>query len=102
MVITLVLATFILLVAHDYYLQRRHARLLEAKTAAPEVRQEAPVFSAMNVVGGFKTPAHLAYHPSHSWAAKESRQVVRIGLCDFCARVGGPDFPNEFAGRGAW
>jgi glycine cleavage system H lipoate-binding protein len=102
MVITLVLATFILLVAHDYYLQRRHARLLEAKTAAPEVRQEAPVFSAMNVVGGFKTPAHLAYHPSHSWAAKESRQVVRIGLDDFAARVVGQIDQIDLPARGRW
>ena len=36
MVITLVLATFILLVAHDFYLQRRQARRMEVKEAAPE------------------------------------------------------------------
>jgi len=88
MVITLVLATFILLVVHDYYLQRRHAHLMEMKTVAPEVREEAPAFP-MNVVGGFKAPAHLAYHPSHTWAMKESRQVVRVGLDDFAARVMG-------------
>ena len=65
MVLTLVLATFILLVAHDYYLQRRQAHRMEVKSAAPEAREEAPAFP-MNVVGGFKAPAHLAYHPGHS------------------------------------
>jgi glycine cleavage system H lipoate-binding protein len=102
MVITLVLATFILLVAHDYYLQRRHARLLETKTATPEVREAAPIFSAMNLVGGFKTPAHLAYHPNHSWAAKESRQVVRVGLDDFAARVVGQIDQIDLPARGRW
>jgi len=102
MVITLVLATFILLVAHDFYLQRRHARLLEAKTAAPEVREAPPVFSAMNLVGGFKTPAHLAYHPNHSWATKESRQVVRIGLDDFAARIVGQIDQIDLPARGRW
>jgi len=101
MVITLVLATFILLVAHDYYLQRRHARLLEMKTAAPEAREEAPPFS-MNVVGGFRTPAHLAYHPGHAWAMKESRQVVRVGLDDFAARVVGQIDQIDLPARGRW
>jgi glycine cleavage system H lipoate-binding protein len=102
MVLALVVTTFVLLVAHDYYLQRRHARLLEARPAAPEVRQDAPVFSAMNVVGGFSTPAHLAYHPNHSWAVKESRQVVRIGLDDFAARVVGQIDQIDLPARGRW
>jgi glycine cleavage system H lipoate-binding protein len=101
MVITLVLATFILLVAHDYYLQRRQAHRMEVKSAAPEAREPAPAFS-MNVVGGFKTPAHLAYHPGHTWAMKESRQVVRIGLDDFAARVMGQIDQIDLPARGRW
>jgi glycine cleavage system H protein len=101
MVITMVLATFILLVAHDYYIQRRHARLLETKIAAPEVRAQAPAFP-MNAISGFKTPAHLAYHPSHSWAAKESRQVVRLGLDDFAAHVVGQIDQIDLPARGRW
>ncbi len=101
MVITLVLATFVLLVAHDYYIQRRHARLLEAKTVTQEVRDQTPAYS-MNAVSGFKTPAHLAYHPGHSWAAKESRQVVRIGLDDFAAHVVGQIDQIDLPARGRW
>ncbi len=40
MVLTLVLVMFILVVAHDYYLQRRQARRMEVKSAAPEAREE--------------------------------------------------------------
>ena len=101
MVITLVLATFVLLVAHDYYIQRRHARLLEAKTVTQEVRDQTPAYS-MNAVSGFKTPAHLAYHPGHSWAAKETRQVVRIGLDDFAAHVVGQIDQIDLPARGRW
>jgi glycine cleavage system H lipoate-binding protein len=101
MVITLMLATFILLVAHDYYLQSRQARIVEAKTAVSVAREEASAFS-MNVVGGFKTPAHLAYHPGHTWAMKESRQVVRVGLDDFAARVVGQIEQIDLPARGRW
>ena len=101
MAITLMLAMFILLVAHDYYLQKRHARLLEVKSVVPETREEIPAFP-MNVVGGFKTPAHLAYHPGHTWAAKESRQLVRVGLDDFAAKVVGQIDQIDLPARGRW
>jgi glycine cleavage system H lipoate-binding protein len=101
MVLTLVLATFILVVAHDFYIQRRQAHRMEVKAAVPEVREEAPAFS-MNVVGGFKAPAHLAYHPGHAWAMKESRQTVRIGLDDFAARVVGQIDQIDLPVRGRW
>src|SRR5208283_1515593 len=70
-------------------------------TAAPEAQVEASAFP-MNVVGGFKTPAHLAYHPGHTWAAKESRQVVRIGLDDFAARTVGQIDQIDLPARGRW
>jgi glycine cleavage system H lipoate-binding protein len=101
MVLIGVIVTFILLVGHDFYLQRRQAHRMEVKSLVPEARDEAPVFS-MNVVGGFKTPAHLAYHPGHTWAMKESRQVVRIGLDDFAARVMGKIDQIDLPARGRW
>lgn len=101
MAIAFMLATFILLVAHDFYLQRRQARRMEVKEAVPETRGEAMAVP-MNVVGGFKAPAHLAYHPGHAWAMKESRQVVRVGLDDFAARVVGQIDQLELPARGRW
>ena len=101
MVPTLVLVTFILLVAHDYYLQWRLARRTKAQAVAPEAREEAPAFP-MNVVGGFKAPAHLAYHPGHTWAMKESHQLVRVGLDDFAARMVGQIDQIDLPPRGRW
>jgi len=101
MVLTLVLLMFILVVGHDFYVQRRQARRMEATSPTPEAREEAPAFS-MNVVGGFKTPAHFAYHPGHAWAMKESHQVVRIGLDDFAARVVGQIDQIDLPARGRW
>ncbi|HTS67633.1 MAG TPA: glycine cleavage system protein H [Terriglobia bacterium] len=101
MVLTLVLVTFALLVAHDFYLQRRQARRLEVKDVATVAQAEATGFP-MNVVGGFKAPAHLAYHPGHAWAMKESRQLVRIGLDDFAARVVGQIDQIDLPARGRW
>ena len=101
MVPTLVLITFVLLVAHDYYLQWRQGHRLGAKGAKPEAQAEVMAFP-MNVVGGFKAPAHLAYHPGHAWAVKESRQVVRIGLDDFAARVVGQIDQIDLPVRGRW
>lgn len=101
MVPTLVLVTFILLVAHDYYLQRRQARILEMKPGVPDAREEASSIP-MSVVGGFKAPAHLSYHPGHAWAARESRQVVRVGLDDFAARLVGQIEQIDLPARGRW
>jgi glycine cleavage system H lipoate-binding protein len=101
MVPTLVLATFILLVIHDLHSQRRQSQRLEAKATAPEASQQAsPV--PINTVGGFKAPANLAYHPGHAWAMKESRQIVRIGLDDFAARLIGHIDQIELPARGRW
>jgi glycine cleavage system H lipoate-binding protein len=113
MVLTLVVAMFIVLVAHDFYVQRRQAQRMEVRAAVPEVRpaqqpdsrskdrDKAPAPS-INVVGGFQAPANFAYHPGHAWAMKESRQVVRIGLDDFAARVVGQIDQIDLPARGRW
>lgn len=101
MTIVLVLAMFVLVVGHDFYVQKRNAHRMEARGAAPKALEQAmPV--PMNVVGGFKAPAHLAYHPGHAWAMKESRQAVRVGLDDFAARVVGQIDGIELPVRGRW
>ena len=105
MVLTLVVLTFVLLVAHDYYLQKRQERWLTARGESPKPQpgvREAGPRAAMNSVGGFEAPAHLAYHPGHAWAMKESRQVVRIGLDDFAARVVGQIDGVDLPARGRW
>jgi glycine cleavage system H lipoate-binding protein len=101
MVPTLVLLTFILLVAHDGFLQWRLARRAKVKTLALEAGEQVPGFP-MSMVGGFRAPANLAYHPGHAWAMKESHCLVRIGLDDFAARVVGQIDRIDLPARGRW
>jgi glycine cleavage system H lipoate-binding protein len=99
MVAVLVLATFVVFVLADYYLQTRRPQ--PVVIATPTVDTEEVVFP-LNMVGGFKVPAHLAYHPGHAWAMKESRQLVRIGLDDYAARLLGRIDQLELPARGRW
>jgi glycine cleavage system H lipoate-binding protein len=95
----LVFAMFTMFVLVDYYFQRRRPQPVEMKVTEAQAEE---VSIPMNIVGGFKVPAHLAYHPGHAWAMKESRQVVRIGLDDFAARLVGQVDLVDLPARGRW
>ena len=99
MVAALVLITFICFVVVDYVLQTRQARAVKAVAASAEPKEMS---FPMNIVGGFKLPAGLSYHSGHAWAAKETRNVVRIGLDDFAARLLGKIEQLDVPARGRW
>jgi len=99
MVAFLVLATFIIFVLVDYYWQTRRPQPVQMASES-EVPEEATF--PLSVVGGFKLPAPLAYHPGHTWAMKETRQVVRLGLDDFAARLIGHLDEIQLPARGRW
>jgi glycine cleavage system H lipoate-binding protein len=100
MVAVLVLTTFVIFVLVDYYFQRRSPQPVVAAARTAQEREGIPF--PIGVVGGFKLPAHLFYHPGHGWAAREGRQVVRIGLDDFAARLLGQIDQIELPARGRW
>jgi len=99
MVAALVLGTFVCFVIVDYYLQTRQPRAARAVVALAEPEEAS---FPMNIVGGFKLPAGLSYHSGHAWAAKESRNIVRIGLDDFAVRLLGKADELELPARGRW
>jgi glycine cleavage system H lipoate-binding protein len=99
MVAALVLVTFICFVIVDYFLQTRRPQAVKA--VAPTAEPEELSFP-MNIVGGFKLPAGLSYHTGHAWAAKESRNVVRVGLDDFAVRLLGKIEQLDLPARGRW
>jgi len=99
MVAVLVLATFVCFVIADYFLQARRSHAVKAVVQAAEA-EELPF--PMNIVGGFKLPAGLSYHVGHAWAAKESRNLVRIGLDDFAVRLLGKIDQVDLPARGRW
>jgi glycine cleavage system H lipoate-binding protein len=83
----------------DYYFQRRRPQPAQAVrvTQRPELGE-----SPFAVVGGFEIPGRLSYHPGHSWAAKEMRSTVRVGMDDFAARLLGKVDRVELPARGHW
>jgi glycine cleavage system H lipoate-binding protein len=87
-------------VAVDYFLQTRRPQAAKAVVVASAEPEE--VSFPMNVVGGFKLPAGLWYHSGHAWAAKETRNVVRIGLDDFAVRLLGKIDQLDLPARGHW
>jgi len=99
MVAALVLATFVCFVVFDYFLHTRRPQAVKAVMALAEPEEAS---YPMNIVGGFKLPAGLAYHSGHAWAAKESRNVVRIGMDDFAVRLLGKVDQLDLPARGRW
>jgi glycine cleavage system H lipoate-binding protein len=99
MVAALVLGTFICFVVVDYFLHSRRPEAAKVVVASAEPEE---VSFPMSIVGGFKLPAGLSYHSGHAWAAKESRNVVRIGLDDFAVRLLGKIEQLELPARGRW
>jgi len=99
MVAVLVLVTFICFVAVDYFLQGRRAKELRAAAPAPEVEEWNLPF---NVVGGFNLAPGASYHLGHTWAAKETPKVVRVGLDDFAVRLLGGVDQLDLPARGRW
>jgi glycine cleavage system H lipoate-binding protein len=100
MVAALVLGTFICFVVVDYFLQSRRPQAAKAMVVASAEPEQ--VSFPMNFVGGFKLPAGLSYHSGHAWAAKETRNVVRIGLDDFAVRLLGKIDQLDLPARGHW
>jgi glycine cleavage system H lipoate-binding protein len=99
MVAVLVLGTFLCFVVVDYFLQTRRLQL--AKVAATSTESEKASFP-INIVNGFKVPPGLSYHPGHAWAARETRNVVRVGLDDFAVRLLGKIDQLDLPARGHW
>ncbi len=99
MVAVLVLTTFICFVAVDYFLQSRRPKTLEVAAPSPEPEQQ---FVPVNIVGGFKLAPGASYHAGHTWAAKETRNIVRVGLDDFAVRLLGGIDQVDLPARGRW
>lgn len=81
MVVLLVVLTFAAFIAADYLLNREKYRLpIEELRPMPQV-------SEAYSVQGLAVPAHLHFHPGHTWVAKEGESYARVGLDEFAARL---------------
>jgi glycine cleavage system H protein len=101
MTVILVLATFIGFLLVDHFMSRGKAPVFAGQSAT---RREpvAPILQP-NLVGGFKVPENVRFHPGHTWALSESPNLVRIGVDDFASKlVGGKIESVQLPQRGQW
>lgn len=84
MTVILVLLTFVAFLLIDHLFSKKSVAVQPAVQTARRPTQ--PVSSA-GVVGGFKVPENLRYHPGHTWALGEGPSLVRVGIDDFAAKL---------------
>jgi glycine cleavage system H lipoate-binding protein len=99
MTVILVLITFITFLTIDYFLSRGKQPVIQVAPAATRqvVRPLEP-----SLVGGFKVPETLRYHPGHTWALSESPNLVRVGIDDFAGKINGAIEKISLPQRGQW
>jgi glycine cleavage system H protein len=86
MTVLLVLFTFAIFLAIDYFRTRQDA--------VPRLKPA--------LVGGFEVPGNLRYHPGHTWALSESPNLVRVGMDDFASKLTGKMESITLPQRGQW
>jgi glycine cleavage system H lipoate-binding protein len=100
MVPLLVLGTFLIFIVLDWLLSRNKVKAPVMATAPAPAR----VLPRVNPehVEGFLVPDRLAYHPGHSWLARERRNLVRVGADEFAAALAGAVDKIELPKPGQW
>jgi glycine cleavage system H lipoate-binding protein len=99
MAVLLVLFTFAIFLTIDYFRSQKHT---EKQPALSMVRSENLSRVIPAVVAGFKVPENVSYHPGHTWALSESRELVRIGMDDFASKLAGKIDAITLPQRGRW
>ena len=102
MTVIMVLSTFVVFLLIDHFFSKKPAAQLAAQPAArvTEALPEPRLQPAL--VGGFRVPDNLRYHPGHTWALNESPTLVRIGMDDFASKLVGKIDHLSLPQRGHW
>ena len=100
MTVLLVLFTFASFLLIDHF-RSRHAVVQPALQVAAAKQETAPRLQPA-LVGGFKVPENLRYHPGHTWALSESPSLVRVGMDDFATKLTGTVERFTLPQRGQW
>jgi glycine cleavage system H protein len=95
--VILVLATFLIFIVLDWVVNRR-----KVPQVAEAPAHKAPVFLDASYVEGFLVPERLSYHPGHTWAMRERRNLMRVGVDEFAAALAGHIQRIELPKPGQW
>ncbi len=98
MTVLLVLATFLVFIVLDYFLNRRKV----LQTVPVEAHTAVPATFGGDYVDGFLVPARVSYHAGHSWLVRERKNVVRVGADEFAAALMGKIERIEVPKAGTW
>ncbi len=98
MTVPLVLATFLVFIVLDYFLNRRKV----IQTVSAEAPKAVPAIFGGDYVDGFQVPETVSFHPGHSWLVRERKNVVRIGADEFAAALLGKIEKIELPKPGTW
>ena len=83
MTVLLVLLTFATFLLIDHFHSRKQVAIQPVmQLARSETKAPMP-----SLVGGFRVPENLRYHPGHTWALNESPSLVRVGMDDFASKL---------------
>lgn len=96
LLVVMMFAVFILI---DHYFRTAKQPIAQATQVSPDLNKYA---LSSPVVGGFRVPEHLRYHPGHTWALSESPTLVRIGMDEFAAKLLGKVERVALPQRGQW
>ncbi len=99
MTVILVLSTFIIFLLIDHFFSKKPVQVM----VQPAVSRREPVAALEpSLVGGFKVPDNLRYHPGHTWALSEGPSLVRVGVDDFASKLIGKIERVSLPQRGQW
>jgi hypothetical protein len=98
MTVILVLASFLVFIVVDYFLNRRKA----ARAVPVRVTEPTAESWGADYVDGFLVPRSISYHCGHSWLVRERKNVVRVGADEFAAALAGRIETIELPRTGQW
>ena len=99
MTVILVLLTFATFLLIDHFYSRKQPVVQPSLQVA---KRQSVVRPLPGMVGGFRLPENLRYHPGHTWALSESPSLVRVGMDDFAAKLAGTFEKVSLPQRGQW
>jgi glycine cleavage system H protein len=98
MTVILVLATFLVFIVLDYFMNRGKV-MSTVPVSAPST---VPAQFGGDYVEGFHVPQTVSYHSGHSWLMQERKNVVRVGADEFASALLGKIERIELPKPGQW